>query len=303
MRSTLGIKLRLIVLFMTCISVRAAEFTITIDDPNLKETPLFSPEERNLKILEALEACDAQAALFVCGKRVDDPAGRALIESWDMKGHWIANHSYSHLYFHSEKITIDVYQKDMTKDHNLIKGFKNFVPLFRFPYLKEGNTDKKRDAMRSFLQRKGYRNGYVTVDASDWYINERLISKLEEKPNTKLQPYKDFYLKHMWERAQYYEQLAQEVLDERVRHTILIHHNLLNAIFLKDLIKHFQEQGWELIRVSEAYKDPPFNTSPEVLPAGESIIWSLALERDKSGLRYPAEDSGYEKAEMDALGL
>jgi hypothetical protein len=42
-----------------------------------------------------------------------------------------------------------------------------------------------------------------------------------------------------------------------------------------------------------------------VLPAGESIIWSLAKEKGTiaKSLRYPAEDGASENARMNKLGL
>jgi hypothetical protein len=42
-----------------------------------------------------------------------------------------------------------------------------------------------------------------------------------------------------------------------------------------------------------------------VLPAGESIVWSLAKEKGviAKSLRYPAEDGEYENARMNKLGL
>jgi peptidoglycan-N-acetylglucosamine deacetylase len=39
------------------------------------------------------------------------------------------------------------------------------------------------------------------------------------------------------------------------------------------------------------------------LPAGESLIWSMARQSGKFDLRYPAEGDQYEKAKMDSLGL
>jgi len=43
----------------------------------------------------------------------------------------------------------------------------------------------------------------------------------------------------------------------------------------------------------------------KVLPAGQSIVWSLAKEKGTiaKSLRYPAEDGEIEKARLDKLGL
>jgi hypothetical protein len=109
----------------------------------------------------------------------------------------------------------------------------------------------------------------------------------------------------MWERAVYYDELARKALGRSVKHTLLVHFNLLNALFLGDLLAMFKGKGWKLIDVAEAFKDPIFSAEPKIVPAGESIVWAIAKEtgRFESVLRYPGEDSEYENAKMDKLGL
>lgn len=145
----------------------------------------------------------------------------------------------------------------------------------------------------------------VTIDASDWYISDRLEKRLSQNPNADITPYKNYYLQHLWDRAQYYDGLAQEVLGRRPNHTLLVHHNLLNALFLGGIIQMFKDKGWKLISAEEAFQDPVFNMMPNTLPAGESLIWALAKQtgRYDDKLRYPGEDGSYEKEEMDKLGL
>ena len=296
------IAVSILLLFITNISF-SAEFTVTIDDPNVYDTPLYSPIERDQKILKQLEKHNLKIALFVCGKRVDSKAGKELLKRWDKKGHLIGNHTYSHLYFNSPKISFKEYSSDFLKVEKQIKDLDNFAKIFRFPYLKSGNTKEKRDLMRSLLAEKGYKYGYVTVDASDWYISSRLEKRLKQSPNSDIKKYKDFYLKHMWERATYYDELAKKTIGRSPKHNLLIHHNLLNSLFLDDLISFFKNKGWKLVDADKVFDDPIYAHEPDIIPSGESIVWALAKEKGILGLRYPAEDGKYEKDEMDKLGL
>ena len=109
----------------------------------------------------------------------------------------------------------------------------------------------------------------------------------------------------MWTRSEYYDSLAQRVLNRPVKHTVLVHFNLLNALFLNDLLAMYKAKGWQLVDAEEAFTDPVFASKPNVIPAGESLIWSLAKEKGAiaKSLRYPAEDSKYEAARMKKLGL
>src|SRR4030095_13733845 len=99
--------------------------------------------------------------------------------------------------------------------------------------------------------------------------------------------------------------LAKKVLDRPVKHTVLVHFNLLNGLFLGDLIEMFKSKGWQPIDAEEAFTDAVFSAKPKVLPAGESIVWSIAKEKGTiaKSLRYPAEDGESEIARMDKLGL
>ena len=69
------------------------------------------------------------------------------------------------------------------------------------------------------------------------------------------------------------------------------------------MIAALREAGWKLIDPSEAYADSVYEQAPDVLPAGESLVWSLAKKQGLKGLRYPAESDAYEKPVLDALGL
>jgi peptidoglycan/xylan/chitin deacetylase (PgdA/CDA1 family) len=261
--------------------------------------------ERNQAILSALRSHSVKAALFVRGSNIDNDEGKNLLRAWNNAGHLIGNHSYSHWYYHSEKITTDAFEQDILRCEALLKDFPGFQKFFRFPYLKEGKTAERRDAIREFLTAHGYRNGHVTVDASDWYIDERLRKRLTKEPDAPLDPYRNFYLDHMWGHATYYDDLSQKVLGRSVKHTILVHFNLLNALFLGDLIQMFKSKGWQIVDAREAFADPVFSKQPNIVPAGESLVWALAKETGRFDqlLRYPGEDGEYEATKMDKLGL
>ena len=283
----------------------APQFSITMDDFNWQNPVKLTAVERNQSILNTLQSNSIKAAAFVIGRNVEADEGKQLISAWNNVGHLIGNHTYSHRNYNAPDITIAEYEQDILRAEALLKDFPRFKKYFRFPALKEGDTATKRDAMRSFLAQHGYRTGHVTVDNSDWAIDQRLTARLKKDPAADVKPYRDFYMEHIWARAEYYDQLAQRVLGRHVKHTVLVHFNLLNGLFLADLIAMLKSKGWQPIDAEEAFTDPVFSAKPKVLPAGESIVWSLAKEKGRiaKSLRYPAEDGEYENARMDKLGL
>jgi peptidoglycan/xylan/chitin deacetylase (PgdA/CDA1 family) len=283
----------------------APQFSITMDDFNWRNPTKLSSAERNDAILNTLQSHSIKAALFVVGRNIEAPEGKQLLSAWDKSNHLIGNHTYSHNNYTASDVVVAEYLKDILRAEALLKDFSRFRKYFRFPALKEGDTAAKRDAMRSFLAEHGYRTGHVTIDNSDWAIDNRLTARLKKDAAADVKPYRDYYMEHMWARAEYYDSLAQRVLGRPVKHTVLVHFNLLNGLFLGDLIEMFKSKGWQPIDAEEAFADPVFSAKPKIVPAGESIVWSLAKEKGTipMSLRYPAEDGDSENARMDKLGL
>lgn len=292
-----------ITLFITVTLLGQPKISFTFDDGSLANRPGYTFNEWNNLLLNKLKKANIASVFFVRGNDKRTEKGRKLVQSWNDKGHKIANHTLTHPNFNNELTTLESFKNELIKNDEVINKYSNYIKLFRFPYLKEGNTRTKIDSFRLFLKNMQYRNGYVTIDASDWYIDSRLIKKLKEHPNTNINDFKDFYLKHIWERAQFYETLSYKLNDRHISHTLLLHHNLAAALFIDDLIMMFKEKGWEIVSATDAYKDPIYNKVPAF--AGESLIYALAKDSGKyeSILRYPAEDSSYEKKIMDLLGL
>jgi len=304
---------------LACIPLASAqtsgpEIAFTFDDPTTDGGANLTWQELNQRILNTLAAYNLKSILFVCGKRVDSDPGRQLVAAWDRAGHLIGNHSYSHLDFNAsadtdlgglKKVTLAQFEADALKNEPLIRDYRHFTRLFRYPFFKEGDTVEKLDGMRAFLQEHGYRIGRATIDASDWAIAARLQKRLNAQPHAALVGYRDFFLQHIWERARFYDSLAQRVLGRPVRHTVLLHHNALNSMFLDHLITMFRNKGWKPVDAEYAYKDDVYDRQPKILPAGESLIWALAKESGKfeKELRYPGEDDVYENPRMDALKL
>jgi peptidoglycan-N-acetylglucosamine deacetylase len=280
------------------------QIALTLDDPTLKLGSVLRWQEANTRILKAIAAKDIRAALFVCGMRVDDPDGAKLVSAWDEAGHLICNHSYSHK-FYGDSTSYADFAVDFLKNEKVIALYRNRTALFRYPFLKEGDTAEKRDRFRALLKERGYRVGHVTIDASDWYVSQRFVDRLGKQPNAPVAPYRDYLIAHLLDRAAFYRQLALDVLGRDIRHTILLHFNPLNAFVLPDVMTALETAGWQWIDASLAFEDPVFRSQPQIVPAGESLVWALAKEtgRFNDRLRYPGEDGEFERPKMDVLGL
>jgi peptidoglycan-N-acetylglucosamine deacetylase len=281
------------------------QLALTMDDPTLELGSVIQWTEANNRILRAIGAKNVRAALFVCGMRVDDANGTKLVTAWDQAGHLICNHTYSHRSLNSASTSYADFAFDFLKNEKIIAPYHNRTALFRYPFLKEGDTADKRDRFRALLKERGYRVGHVTIDASDWYVSQRFVDRLASQPKAPVAAYRDYLIKHLLDRAAFYRQLALDVLQRDIRHTLLMHFNPLNALVLPEVMSAFESAGWQWIDASLAFQDEAFRLQPKTLPAGESLVWALASEtgRFKDRLRYPGEDDVYEEPKMKALGL
>jgi peptidoglycan-N-acetylglucosamine deacetylase len=259
--------------------------------------------ELNARLLAGLASRGVRAIYFVAGSRVDTAPGLDLVAEWSRAGHYIANHSYAHRNFNSSDATVASFAQDVLRNERLLAAQGRWVQRFRFPYLKEGNTAEKRDGFRAWLDANGYATGAVTIDTSDWYYNRRLEQRFALDPAADLAAYGNALVAHLLDRASYYAALGRAATGRDVDHVLLLHTNRINALFVGEVIDAMRSAGWTIIDPLEAYQDPVFQSRPETIPAGESLVWAIAREAGIEGLRYPAEDGRYERSGLDALGL
>lgn len=279
------------------------QLAITIDDFNMGDGPLMTGAQKHEAILLALKAANIQATGFVTGKYIDNAPARRHLEAWVAEGHLVGNHSYRHAYYGGTG------PGDLAADIDdvaaLIKNYATWRPLFRFPYLAEGRTTVTRDAHRAVLAARDLTNAYVTIDASDWYVDQRLAARLAQDPGADVKPYGDYLIAHLLDRARFYDGLARDVLGYSPPHTLLIHHNLTTALFLPRILNAFRDAGWTAIDADTAFAHPVYASRPEIAPCANSLIWQLARAdgRFEDRLRSPGEDGPYEQPAMDVLGL
>lgn len=284
---------------------QAPTLSFTFDDGKTTAFCGYELKTWNEMILSALAGHDLKAILFVAGHNKRTVNGRYVLASWNNAGHRIANHSWNHPNFNSETVTLSQFKQELLLNDSLIRQYSNYMRCFRFPYLKEGNTTEKVNGFRDFMKQHRYRNGYVTIDASDWYIDLRLRNYLTANPGADVSRYRQFYINHIYEHALYYDSMAFALTGRHIHHSLLLHHNLVAGLFLNDLIVFFKQKGWNVIDADKAYEDEVYGTEPQILPAGESLVWAMAKQSGQFDhlLRYPAEGDQYEKALMDSLGL
>lgn len=285
---------------------QAQTVAITIDDgPNLTSTPQMSAPERNKAMLDALARHRVQAALFVTsGFGANTAQGLPLLQAWSKGGHVIGNHTVTHPDL--EKVSLAAYQQEVLECDRLISTLPGYQKWLRFTYLREGNTPEKIDGMRKFLREQGYRNAHVSLDTSDWRLNEALEETLKKNPKADVSAIRSAYLAHIKQRMLAYRELSQTLQGRDIAQVLLLHHNLINAMWLDDVLAQVKAMGWTIVAPAEAYQDPVYKLEPVRKAAGQSMLLSLGrtlgLGVMPGGERL-VDDGDYEIAQLQASGV
>jgi peptidoglycan/xylan/chitin deacetylase (PgdA/CDA1 family) len=263
-------------LFSALCQAQSVAFTFD-DGPSLATTPRLGPQERNAAILATLKKRQVSAALFITlGNGADRPEGLALAKAWGEAGHALGNHTVTHLDLNGKDTTLAQYENEILACDRIIRPLPGFQPWFRFTFLREGNTPEKRDGIKAFLNTKGFRNARVTLDTSDWRLNAALIYALEQHSDADTTPFRTAYLTHLRQRAEAYRDLSRRLFGRDIPQVLLLHHNLINALFLDDAIQLFQGMGWAITTPAEAFQDFAYSLDPQRPSPGQSLLLSAA---------------------------
>ena len=191
-------------------NIAAKEVALTFDDAPLPDRSLYTGNERTKILIDVLKKHEIETVFFSITSNLTDSNGLERMRKYEAAGHLIANHTHTHPNF--DQTSIVDYIQDFDKADDLLRHFKTFRPWFRYPMLKHGNTPGKRDLMRNHLNKKGYLNGYVTLDIQDWFmaslVNDGVkVGKKVNKKNLCLA-----YSEMIWDSMVYYDSKASELL-------------------------------------------------------------------------------------------
>lgn len=154
---------------------------VTIDDLPISASaqhPDAPARERiTRQMLAVLKKHRIPAVGFVTWKNVTGPADRKLLEAWLDAGHELGNHTDGHPDYTRTGIAEYVADADRgrTKLAAFLEARGRKARYFRFPFLREGNTLEKLEAMRRYLEQSGQVNVPVTLDNQDWSFEESWV--------------------------------------------------------------------------------------------------------------------------------
>jgi peptidoglycan/xylan/chitin deacetylase (PgdA/CDA1 family) len=302
MKSTVRLLLLTAALFAAPLSSSAQEVALTFDD--LPAHGPLPPGVTRLdvakSIIATLKAARApQVYGFINAVKLEQvPEDRAVLEEWRAAGFMLGNHTYTHMSLTDN--TVEAFEKDIAANEPTLRSLMGNEDWhwFRYPFLWEGETLEKRDAVRAYLKERGYRVAQVTLDFEDYAWNApyaRCVAKNDQKS---IEWLKTSYLDTAKQYIELDQKLSQMSFGRDVKHVFLLHLGGFQTVMLPQLIDLLKQKGFRFVTLEEAESDPAYQSNPNAgLKYGGTLLEQMI---EAKHLKYPPVAPKPMK-ELDAL--
>jgi peptidoglycan/xylan/chitin deacetylase (PgdA/CDA1 family) len=158
--------------------------------------------------------------------------------------------------------------------------------MFRFPFLSEGNTLPKRDAVRKYLADNRYVIAPVTLDYQDWLWTPPYERCRAKRDASAVGALKTSYLKAAGNALSLARRSSQLAFGRGIPQILLVHLNAFTATQLDQVLTEYEARGAKWVTLGEALKDPAYRVDPATAwPNGKDFLSSVIEARE---LSYPA---------------
>jgi len=291
--------LLLLVALLVIAPLRAQQIAITFDD--LPEHGDLPPGVTRLQvarsILSTLKAEHIPPVYgFVNAVALEDtPDEMAVLSAWRAAGQMLGNHTYSHPRLTDSTVT--QYEADIARDESLLTKLMvgQDWHWFRYPYLREGETLAKRDAIRAYLEQKGYRTAQVSLNFEDHMWNDPYARCSEKHDLKAIASLKQSYLAAAVQSITDFRDVTHTLYGRDISYVLLLHFGAFDAKMLPDLITLLRRRGFTFTTLPEAMKDSVYREDPNVaLPDGRTFQEQVAIARH---IKFPADTKPYKEVD------
>jgi peptidoglycan-N-acetylglucosamine deacetylase len=251
----------------------ATEMAVTIDDlpthgPLPKGMQRAAIAEQIISILKRYEVPEVYG--FVNGGQIrDNPAHMDILRMWVEAGLSVGNHTFAHP--NLNRVSAADYIGDIERNEAMLVEVAGplWGRVFRYPYLREGDTPQKRRAVRRWLAAQGYQIAQVTVYFDDWAWNDAYARCVGRPDPGAIQWLKQSFLQSAVQRLAWSEAVAKAMLGRQIKHILLLHLGAFDAMMLEELLAAYRQAGVTMIGLTEAMTDPAYKLDPDIVWDGE----------------------------------
>ena len=210
---------------------------------------------------------------FVNGYKVAlQPKWLRILQMWHDAGEPLGNHTWSHPEL--DVSTVGEYETEIAENEPILKQVDpgGDWHWFRFPYLEEGDTVEKREAIRGYLKVHGYRTAEVSMDFQDYMWNDPYQRCMDKHRYADVAWLHDSYLQAADQSIAVYRTLSQRVYGHDIPYVLLMHLGAFDAKMLPELIALFRQRGFEFVTLEQAQADPAYSVDAAVPMKGGGLL-------------------------------
>jgi peptidoglycan/xylan/chitin deacetylase (PgdA/CDA1 family) len=263
MKNLVGVVCRVgVVLLAMCGMCVAQKLAITFDDLPLNGElpPGVTKTETAKNVLEILKTWRVPPTYgFVNAIRLEgNDDGAEALKVW-AAAEPVGNHTYSHMDL--EKNSAEVFERDLAEDEPVLEllDAKDKWRWLRYPYLHEGDTMEKRQAVRAYLKVHGYRIAQVTLDWEDYLWNFAYARCAAKNDTKSIEWLRSSYLSTASEFLDLGREQAKLIYGHEINYVLLMHLGAFSSTILPDALDLLEKKGFKLVTLEEAESDPAYD--------------------------------------------
>jgi len=220
---------------------------------------------------------------FVNGFRmVKYPYQIELLREWHAAGNPLGNHTWSHPEL--DTTPAEKYEANIARDEKTLRSVDpdGDWHWFRYPFLEEGETVEKREAVRGWLTAHHYRIAEVSIDFQDYMWNDTYARCAEQHNTAAITSLHDSYLESADQFITFSRGLSQNLYGRDIPYVLLLHVGAFDAKMLPELIALFRQRGFQFVTLPQAQADPAYSQDPDVAFPGGGLLLELQATQQKT---------------------
>jgi peptidoglycan/xylan/chitin deacetylase (PgdA/CDA1 family) len=233
---------------------------------------------------------------FVNGFRLTGyPYQVDILKDWVKAGEPLGSHTYSHLSL--DVFPAERFEQDIADNEAVLRKVdpNGDWHWFRYPFLDEGDTLAKRQAVRGYLTGHGYKVAEVTMDFEDYLWNEPYARCMAKHDDAGVAYLEKSYLSTADEFIGVFRGLSKQLYGHEIPYVLLMHVGAFDAKMLPRLIALFRAKGFEFVTLEQAQKDPAYSFDPNIGYPGGGTLQELVAKI--KGVNFPDNTKPYKQLE------
>lgn len=221
---------------------------------------------------------------FVNGYKVElQPKWLRILNMWHAAGEPMGNHTWSHPELDAS--TVPEYETEIAENEPMLQKVDpdGDWHWFRYPYLEEGDTLEKRNAIRGYLKDHGYRIAEVSIDFQDYLWNDTYARCMDKRRYNDVRWLHDSYLAAASQSIAVYRTLAQRVYGHDIPYVLLLHIGAFDAKMLPELIALYRTQQFQFVTLEQAQADPAYAEDAGVPLKGGGLLEEYLATKNHIG--------------------